>query len=54
MIESIRTFRGVVPWDSHVTVESNANLATLLELELVAVQLHGVSMGENEVVANAA
>ena len=47
-----RTLWAVVPGQLHVAIESDADLAALARLELVAVELDGVGVREDNTVAN--
>lgn len=49
----INVLGAIVPWNCPVTVQGDANLSFLRGLELLAVDLHGMSMGEDDGVADA-
>lgn len=46
------TLRAVVIWHLPVAIERNTDLSVLGSLELLAVDFHGVSVSQNDAVAN--
>lgn len=51
--ELIHTLRFIVIWHSPIAVQRNSNLAALGRLELLTIDLHGISVREDNVVADA-